>query len=89
MSSLPAMDLAWVSAGAKVRAFVKEVRGARARRFLCAARDDDMGHRKLRHVCECAAGGLQTPGGGALGAALDVGLMSRAGAIVGFAIQRV
>jgi hypothetical protein len=66
MSSSPAMDLAWVSAGAKVRAFVKEVRRARARRFPCAARDDDMGHRKLRHDRECAAAGLQAPGGGAV-----------------------
>jgi hypothetical protein len=71
MSPSPATELARVPAGAKVRAFVKKVRGARARRFLSAAGDDHMGHRRLRL------------------AALDVGFVSRVGAIGGFAIQRV
>ena len=88
MSSSPATDLAWVSAGAKARAFVKEVGGARARRLLRAAGDDDMGHQRLRLDCECAAEGLQAPAA-APGAALDVGFVSRVGAIGGFAVQRV
>src|SRR5271157_3746929 len=43
MSSSPATDRAWGSAGAKVRALVKEASRAAALRLLRAARDDDMG----------------------------------------------